>query len=289
MVVSSNPFILEMPMNKLTKVLEHLANHDQEAARELMHEYMVETSRAIWPKIMEAATADELSDDLDDDGSEGSDLEDRVSGVEDDLRDLSVHMEELRAEFDRLMGVEAEEHPELSKPLSDEDEDFADDADDLTDDSDDLSDDGDDENAPVKEGCGKSKKVREDSDDFDLDALIDKSINESFDLEKAKVEIEDAMEVGVDGHRVKTNRTSPIVPSTGPKKGRGIQNPSTQHVGYDREPAPAMERNPRLKNQVKNASKGQIPLKGDLVKNSSFGTIEKDFGKGNTVSPVAKK
>lgn len=130
------------------QMLEYLISEDQDTARELFHQLVVEKSREIYENILaedfsESAEdetgspiggdpTDDFLNDIDgesedgefeddeseDDESEDGDLEDRVLDVEDEL-------EQLRAEFDRLMADEAgeDEHADMDfGDESDEDE-----------------------------------------------------------------------------------------------------------------------------------------------------------------------
>ncbi len=141
------------------QMLEYLISEDHDTARELFHQLVVEKSREIYENIL----AEDFSEDHDEDGTgspiggdqtddfmsdiedgegdedefgsdedgEGDDLEDRVLDVEDEL-------EELRAEFDRLMADENGESEHDQDPDLDDDM--------LGDDGDD----GDDENKEVE-------------------------------------------------------------------------------------------------------------------------------------------
>lgn len=124
------------------QMLEYLISEDHDTARELFHQLVVEKSREIYENILaedfsedhEDGTgspiggdqADDFMSDIEDDegeddegefGSEENgegDLENRVLDVEDEL-------EQLRAEFDRLMAGESEEGEHDQDPDLDDD------------------------------------------------------------------------------------------------------------------------------------------------------------------------
>jgi len=132
-------------MNKYEALIEHIINNDEEKARALFHDIVVEKSRQIYESLMDeeyteediggdkvANLVDEISmdetdgigegdntDDLDmdlgdDDGEEG--LDDMMTGdepemgdeedLEQKVMDLESELEALKAEFEQLMGDE---------------------------------------------------------------------------------------------------------------------------------------------------------------------------------------
>jgi hypothetical protein len=172
-------------MNKYEQLIEYIINEQEDKARELFHQIVVEKSRDIYESIideedfeeniggsqvdklvdeieadesgMQEADEDVLgmdNDDMDSDmpaGDMDSDMGDDMdsgmedSGVEEKIQDLETALDALKAEFDALMGG------------SDDMGDVEDDMDDLdvSDDMDDDSDvefDMDDESEPKEEG-----------------------------------------------------------------------------------------------------------------------------------------
>lgn len=136
-------------MNKYEKLIEYIINDEESKARELFHEIVVEKSRDIYESLMDTeesiggnpvdSLVDEISadeegiaeDDLE--GDEELDLGDEVgaddemdfdgngdldsheeehASDEDRISDLEDALDELKAEFDKLMSAEAgeEEH-----------------------------------------------------------------------------------------------------------------------------------------------------------------------------------
>lgn len=123
--------------SKFEQMLEHLINEDQDKAKELFHQLVVEKSREIYEGILaeefgmyetddEDEMAGEFGDEGDIGGDETDDFIDDVDGddegfgdeseegseedLEDRIIDLEDQLEELRAEFEELMGTEEEEH-----------------------------------------------------------------------------------------------------------------------------------------------------------------------------------
>jgi hypothetical protein len=131
--------------NKFEEMLERLINEDTQGAEELFHEIVVEKSRSIYESLLDsefdedyteeyAAEADEpmiggdetddFIDDVEVDSEEGEEDEgeEDEGDMEDRVVDLEDALDELKAEFEKLMADEAgEEHAEES----DEDEDEA--------------------------------------------------------------------------------------------------------------------------------------------------------------------
>jgi hypothetical protein len=128
--------------SKFEQMLEHLINEDQDKAKELFHQLVVEKSREIYEGILaeefgmyETEDEDEMAgefggeegdiggDETDDfiddvDGEEGFGDEEGEEGsedLEDRIVDLEDALDELRAEFEELMGQEEgeEEHADM--------------------------------------------------------------------------------------------------------------------------------------------------------------------------------
>lgn len=153
-------------MNKYEKLIEYIVNDEQDKAKALFHEIVVEKSRDIYESLMDdeeqeqgvggdqvedmvdEITSDEvgmheedelsLGDDMggddmgDDMGDMGDDMGD-IGGdenIEDRVMDLEDALDELKAEFDRLMSDEAgepehndgENDPEFGDDMGSEDE-----------------------------------------------------------------------------------------------------------------------------------------------------------------------
>lgn len=167
--------------------------------------------------------------------------------VEDKVEDLEAQLASLKAEFDKLMGVEAEEHGA---------EEFADaglEADVDADAEGDVEFDGDDEFAA--EGVFESDD--NDEDDKDEDKLDEDFVDleESFELEKvADPGLSGEKEIG-DGGKVAVLKDSPIPQNKTSDRvgGNAVEIKGKTHKGYAREASPAVQAKPILKNQVKNA------------------------------------
>ena len=124
-------------MNKYEQLIEHIVNEDEAKARALFHEIVVERSRSIYESLMdeEHPSDDSVGDlvhsvDADEHGVHAEDAEDGMDmpgddmggepgdemgmdmggedgsapATKDDIMDLESAIDELKAEFDRLMG-----------------------------------------------------------------------------------------------------------------------------------------------------------------------------------------
>ena len=145
-------------MSKYEQLIEYIINEDEAKARELFHTIVVEKSREIYESMMDEAELDEMGgnqverladevtsdeegmqeaeDEYDSEEGEedngdlggeielgGDDMGDEMGGhdegsVEDRVMDLEDALDELKAEFDALMGDEANE-PEHHDGMSD--------------------------------------------------------------------------------------------------------------------------------------------------------------------------
>jgi hypothetical protein len=133
-------------MNKYEKLIEYIVNDDQDKARALFHDIVVEKSRSIYESMMDdesqehhgmggdevegltdEITADEHGmheedEEMDMDGGEEFGTDDDMGGehddemgheegdIEDRVMDLESALDELKAEFDALMSDEHGEH-----------------------------------------------------------------------------------------------------------------------------------------------------------------------------------
>jgi hypothetical protein len=139
----TKPLIKGVLMNKYEKLIEYIINDNEQKARELFHEIVVEKSRDIYESLMDQeveetvggnavdSLVDEISadeegiseDDLEGDeefdlgDEEGDEMDFNQDGdidaheeehgdVEDRVQDLEDALDELKAEFDQLMGGE---------------------------------------------------------------------------------------------------------------------------------------------------------------------------------------
>lgn len=178
--------------------------------------------------------------------------------VEDKVENLEAQIAELKAEFDRLMGVESDE-AEVAADLgafgAEEEVDGVFESDD--DDSD-------------KEELDESKDEEEDELDESVDVSDDDyaDLEESYHLEPIKDPVMDGnKEVGADPEKVTVETHSPL-PNRKPEDrvgGAPVEIKGKVHKGYERQPSPAVEDNKLLKNQVKNAKQDleSVPADGD--------------------------
>lgn len=171
--------------------------------------------------------------------------------VEDKVEDLEAQLASLKAEFDKLMGVEEVEHGE----------DFnADGA--IEGDMDGMDDMGADDQFAAEgvfeseeddaEDLDEAKEEDDDAEELDEDF---QDLEESFELEKVKnPDMSEGSEAG-DGGKVAVSKDSPIPQkkTTDRVGGNAVEMKGKTHKGYAREASPAVNSKPILKNQVKNA------------------------------------
>lgn len=142
--------------SKFEQMLEHLINEDQDKAKEIFHQLVVEKSRQIYEDILAedfgmyetddeegvedfgdeegdigGDESDDFIDDVAADGEEGEegefgDDEGEPEDLEDRVVDLEDALDELRAEFEELLGQEEgeEEHDSLDFGDEEGEEDF---------------------------------------------------------------------------------------------------------------------------------------------------------------------
>ena len=176
-------------MSKYEQLIEYIINEQEDKARELFHQIVVEKSREIYESLIDEQDlaeiggnavesmvdeitgdeegldeGDELEMDLDDQGDDDMDMEvdmdddegidhhDDVGGddhLEDRVMDLEDALDELKAEFDSLMGGQGEEEmgaddmdveDDFDSEDSEEDDDSEEDADDDAEDEEDEDD-----------------------------------------------------------------------------------------------------------------------------------------------------
>lgn len=130
---------------KFEQMLEHLINEDQDKAKELFHNLIVEKSREIYESLLaeefgdeedmfdgeeseDEIGGDETDDFVDDVEYDSEESEDEIGGegeeeLEDRVIDLEDALDELRAEFEKVISGDSEE--DESEFVSDEgEEDF---------------------------------------------------------------------------------------------------------------------------------------------------------------------
>ena len=145
-------------MNKFEQLIEYIINEQEDKAREIFHQIVVEKSRDIYESIIDEEDFDEAvggnqvdslvdeieadeqgmqeadddlgMDDMDSDADMGDDMGGEFGGddmggddmggeggVEGKIQDLEAALDELKAEFDALMGAEEEEGHEFGGDL----------------------------------------------------------------------------------------------------------------------------------------------------------------------------
>jgi len=126
-----------MSHKQLEKVLEHLLNHDQEAAGDLLHSYFVEKGRGIYESMIqsdeqieeeiggdpvhdfeEEVIADEaeieneeMFSEEDEDMDPEAAADEMSPSVEDAMMDVEDAISALKAEFDKLVNGEGDDAP----------------------------------------------------------------------------------------------------------------------------------------------------------------------------------
>lgn len=126
--------------DKFNQLIELLIAEDEEKAQELFHEIVVERSRSIYENLIDEETVDEEEEVAEDETVEESDFDEELGGdaaddmiddieadeqglavedddsdeeIEDRVVDLEDALDELKAEFEKIMGGDEEEGPEM--------------------------------------------------------------------------------------------------------------------------------------------------------------------------------
>ena len=136
-------------MNKYEQLIEYIINEDEDKAKALFHDIVVEKSRDIYESLMDEETVDEtiggnevddLVDEIQADETDGipegeeeeMDAEEEMMGgddeeseegdLEDKVMDLEKELDELKAEFDALMADEMDEpaHSDMAADMEDD-------------------------------------------------------------------------------------------------------------------------------------------------------------------------
>lgn len=205
------------------------------------------------------AAADDLEGTL---GAEGGEQAPEELPVEDRVEDLEAQLASLKAEFEKVMGLEEPEHGQ------------------------DINGDGEiADAAPVEVGAIEGEPEVEESV-FEDDAFVD--LDESFQLEPVKDPgLNGGKEIGDDGAKVSLNDKSPIPQKKGPDRvgGKPVEIKAEEHKGYARETAPEVKSKPLLKNQVKNAKSDLTSVSKEGDKSAMLN--KKDgFGSDSPKSPI---
>ena len=138
--------------DKFNQLIELLIAEDEEKAQELFHEIVVERSRSIYENLIDEETVDEeeeVAEDetVEEEAVEESDFDEELGGdaaddmiddieadeqglavedddsdeeIEDRVVDLEDALDELKAEFEKIMGGDEEEGPEMDMDMDDE-------------------------------------------------------------------------------------------------------------------------------------------------------------------------
>ena len=138
--------------DKFNQLIELLIAEDEEKAQELFHDIVVERSRSIYENLIDEETVDEeeeVAEDetVEEEAVEESDFDEELGGdaaddmiddieadeqglavedddsdeeIEDRVVDLEDALDELKAEFEKIMGGDEEEGPEMDMDMDDE-------------------------------------------------------------------------------------------------------------------------------------------------------------------------
>lgn len=163
-------------MNKYEQLIEFIINEDEDKARALFHEIVVEKSREIYESIMEEEMVDE--------GDMGAEMEGDMGGQVGDLLD------EINAEES---GVTEEEEEEVFDLDSEEDEDMGDDEGEASDEVEDavvrIEDKLDQLMAEFEEimGGGDADMDAGDDEEIEVDSEEEEAMMEAVQLQKVSV------------------------------------------------------------------------------------------------------
>ncbi len=323
--------------NKLEKVLELLVNEREKEASALLHEWFVERAREIHTKLVEeedlALSEDDLENEVDaekfyegddeveidseehgEEHEEENKEDENVDEFENQLKDLQNDVEELKAEFEKLLAdieTETEEDSE-DMDLDVDSEESTEELEDMNDSEEDLNSDDEIEEALgvygdpegegshdaedfVEPGMGDEDGVYEDEDeDFYMDEEDFDDLEESAMALLQNVKNQNIEgEVGA-GKKVNTNTKSPVPQhSSDERAGRAtpLNKINTEYArGFEMEEAPSSEMASASKNAINVEKKGKnflhnVPKGGD----SSAILNKVEGGEGNKVSPVPTK
>lgn len=236
------------------------------------------------------AAADDLSgDDVDGDNTFGDDAAaDDMGGEEETLDDIKASIDELIAKFDEMMGTGDDSDEAAGDDESYGDDDAADDFGGSDDEADDAEDDftaADDETSEDEMHESEGDDEEGEGEDDDFDAITESIIAE---LEKVNVASGDDKEIGT-GKTIGANKSSTLPTSTPePGDAKPVKINSKNHVGFERETAPASKSLPKGKNTRNRSTDGTEKVSKEGDKSSA---LNKDFAgsAGNDKSPLAKK
>ena len=198
------------------------------------------------------------------------------SELEDQVEDLEAELKELKDQLKAFIDDEGEETTDTDVESDDSDENSDAEADE---EGDHEEPDGD-EDEEGKEP-GEDEEVEESYDFLDLE--------EAFTLAKVPdPKLAGNREIGDKGNSLQTNDVSPI-PQKKPDQrvgGSAVEIKTTQHKGYERETAPAVNSKTGLKNQVMNAKQDlkNVPEGGD--KTAIINKKGDGFGSDSPKSPI---
>lgn len=169
--------------SKLEQVLEYLLAEDNERAEELLHEYVVETARAEYERILDEADDEVDMGDPEEDFID--DMEEDEDEIENDMEGLGEAEEVDDEEVDFEMDMDAEGDEEMD--MDDEDTDMDDEDMDAEDDVEDLKSDMADLEADLEDLRAEFEKLMGEEEPEDMDMDMDMEDDEEVVAEATKL------------------------------------------------------------------------------------------------------
>lgn len=301
---------------KLIKVLEYVANNEEDKVRDLLHQVFIEKARAIHEELMS------MDDELDDDDQQDESMDETVGGSGDMGEDLTNEIEAMEdeIEFEETMSEDEEGSEEGS-------EDAADVVDALKEPIDavmaaiaelraqfekqeanvsDESDEGDEEDVEDAEDVdmGSDGEVSVDVEDEEEMKTEEWTLDEEFDELAESLELEvversmeksqkTAKDVGAASSGMSTgdNAVSPLPKSQASRMGAGPVDVTKggQHSGYNHEAAPKAGDMGLGDNRRKKSTDKMSKVSKDGDSSALINKATSDgFGAINNTSPLTK-
>lgn len=253
-------------LGKLEQVLEHLLAEDTERAEELLHEYIVETARVQYERLLDETNEEEIDEVVD----RGDEEEDLVSELQDDEDDVEEDMfGEDEEEDDMPMDMDDSEGEESEE--GEEGEELEDKVDELEDELEQLR-------REFEELMADEEGEEDEGDmDMDMDMDMEDDMEESIELE---IDEADDLEEDEDDVVEEATKLSDKVgdqPMTG-KSLKGSEADSTESP-FTKAPKPT---------HVKNGNTGPIKAKDGSDGNRGTGSV-KDHTPEDNIDVESKK
>ena len=272
--------------SKFEQLIEYVINDDEQKARELFHNIVVEKSREIYENLMNEEDSDDIEEGMDD--TSGSATEDMMHEVETDESGMNEEEEEDEDEAGADFDDEAEEDGEdLTKDMEHDHDDGDDEGEeDLEDRVVDLEDKLDELMAEFEALMGdEAAEHGEEGDDFDMepvdgevggDAYTDDDTSEFKDMPMS--ENIDLDKVAAPTHG--DNGANPRSPTTFNSGAAGMQGKPVRNVASESNP----DGTAAYKAPTSYADKGR----GDLPGAGSFKNVPAKGGANAKLAPAPK-